>query len=315
MATPYPGRPGEPFFGRLASMAWVDWAVTVAGAVVVVLALRDIFHTLWHPSGRGSLSASVMRAVWWVGQRRRDDRSGLGGPAGLGLVILMWLTLLIAGGALVYVPHLPDSFSFSSGLDVSERSDVLDAVYLSTVTLATLGFGDVVPVEGWLRIAVPVQALIGFALLTASVTWVLQIYPALIRRRTLAVRLAGLRSVPPQELLHDPDSSLAAPLLEGLAGGLVQARVDLTQYAETFYFRDGQEDSALPVMAGVAAELAETGRSAPRRDVRVAAVILQTAIDDFARVVDEQFLHVGGSTDAVLAAYAGAHHHRQAHRT
>ena len=37
---------------------------------------------------------------------------------------------------------------------------VLDAVYVSLVTVARLGFGDVVPRDGWLRIAVPVQALL-----------------------------------------------------------------------------------------------------------------------------------------------------------
>ena len=288
-------------------MAWLDWLISGLGVLVVAVALRDIFHTLWHPSGRGSLSTQVMRVVWWAGRRRRDRSSGLTGPGGLGLVILLWVVLLIAGGALVYVPHLPEAFSFSSGLDVSGRSRVLDAVYLSTVTLATLGFGDIVPVEGWLRIAVPVQALVGFGLLTASVTWVLQIYPALVRRRALAVRLALLRSVTPEDLLHDPGSTLAASLLESLAGSLVQARVDLTQYAETYYFRDGNEEAALPAMIGVATVLAESGRSAPRPDVRVAAVLLGTSVDDFARVLDDQFLHTGGGRDEILAAYTRAH--------
>ncbi|TKJ28372.1 hypothetical protein A6V29_02960 [Blastococcus sp. CCUG 61487] len=289
----------------------MEWSVTAVGVLVVAVALRDIFHTLWHPSGRGSVSARVMQAVWRVGRRRRGRSAGgvLTGPVALSLVILVWVTLLVAGGALVYAPHLPEGFVFQSGIDVSARNDALDAVYLSAVSLATLGFGDVVPDSGWLRIAVPVQALIGFGLLTASVTWVLQVYPALIRRRATAVRLAMLRSVPPEELLHDPDSALAAPLLESLAAELAQARVDLTQYTETFYFRDRDEDAALPATVVVAAGFAVTGRAAPRRDVRVAAGLLQTALDDLARVLDEQFLHVRGSTDEVLAAYAEAHHH------
>ena len=288
-------------------MAWLDWTITALGVLVVLVALRDIFHTLWHPSGHGSLSTRVMRAVWWAGRRRRTSTSGLGGPAGLGLVILLWVTLLIAGGALVYVPHLPEGFLFATGLEVDQRSDVLDGVYLSTVVLATLGLGDIVPVEGWLRIAVPVQGLLGFGLLTASVTWVLQVYPALVRRRALAVRLSLLRSVTPEDLLHDPDSTMAAPLLESLAGALVQTRVDITQYAETYYFRDGDEEAALPVMIGVASALVAAGRSAPRRDVRVAAMLLSRAVDDFARVLDDQFLHSGAGTGDVLAAYARAH--------
>src|SRR3954447_7875977 len=34
---------------------------------------------------------------------------------------------------------------------------------------------------------VPVQALLGFVLLTGAVTWVLQVYPALTRRRALGL--------------------------------------------------------------------------------------------------------------------------------
>ncbi|WP_199584103.1 potassium channel family protein [Blastococcus sp. TF02A-30] len=291
-------------------MAWIDWPVTALGVAVVLVALRDIFHTLWHPSGRGTISTRVMASVWRLARWRRDRGSGgvLSGPVAVAAVIGVWVALLVGGGALVYAPHLPEGFQFQSGLDVTARSDVLDAVYLSSVTLATLGFGDVVPVAGWLRIAVPVQALIGFGLLTASVTWVLQLYPALLRRRTLAVRLAQLRTVSPEELLHDPGSAAAAVLHE-LAAGLAQARVDLTQYTETFYFRDGDEEAALPAMISVAGSLAAAGSAAPRSDVRVAAAVLRGSIDDFARVLDEQFLHDGGSTADVLLAYGRAHHY------
>jgi hypothetical protein len=292
-------------------MAWLDWSITALGVLVVAGTLRDIFHTLWHPSGRGTVSPLVMGAVWRIGRRRRDRGTGgvLTGPVALALVIVTWVTLLVGGGALVYVAHLPEGFQFQSGLDVGSRTDVLDAVYLSTVTLATLGFGDIVPISGWLRIAVPVQALVGFGLLTASVTWVLQIYPALVRRRALAVRLAVLRSVRREDLLHDPDSSLAAALLESLATELAHARVDLTLYTETYYFRDGDEEAALPAMVGVAAGLAACGRDAPRADVRSAARLLQTALDDLARVLDRDFLHVQGPTADVLAAWARDHHH------
>lgn len=289
----------------------MDWLITAAGVLVVGVALRDIFHTLWHPSGRGDLSSWVMRAVWWLGRRRRERGTAgvLTGPVALVLVILSWITLLVGGGALVYAPHLPEAFLFQSGLDVSGRSDVLDAVYVSAVALATLGLGDVVPTAGWLRIAVPVQALIGFGLLTASVTWVLQIYPALIRRRALAVRLAQLRSIPFDDLLLDPQTGSAAVLLDGLAGELAQARVDLTQYSETYYFRDGTEEAALPAMIRVAADLASAGRRAPRTDVRLAAVRLGHAVDDFAQVVDDQFLHTGAGADDVLLAYGRDHHY------
>ncbi len=68
-----------------------------------------------------------------------------------------------------------DGFVHGSGLHAAGRGRLLDAVCLSIVTPATLGFGGIVPGGPWLRIAVPVQALIGAVLLTAAVTGVLPV--------------------------------------------------------------------------------------------------------------------------------------------
>jgi hypothetical protein len=284
----------------------LGWLVTAVGAVLVLVALRDIFHTIWHPSGRGRLSRRLMGAVWRLGRRRRA-LGQLTGPLAMVVVVLVWVLLILLGWALVYWPHLPGGFVFGGSLDPTSRAGLLDAVYLSTVTLATLGFGDIVPAADWLRIAVPVQALIGFALITAAVSWVLQVYPALTRRRALAVRVSLLRRVDTLALVADPRSDLAAPLLQDLAVGLAQLRVDLTQYAETYYFRDGDADASLPAMLGVLLELSERARRSPGADARYAGELLATAVGDYLHVVDEQFLHMGGSVETIASAYAGDH--------
>ena len=284
----------------------VGWIVTAAGAVLVLVALRDIFHTIWHPSGQGGLSRRLMGSVWRVGRRRRA-LGALTGPLAMVVVVLAWVLLILLGWALVYWPHLPGGFLFGSNLEPASRAGLLDAVYLSTVTLATLGFGDIVPAAGWLRIAVPVQALIGFALITAAVSWVLQVYPALTRRRTLAVRVSLLRRVDTFGRVADPGSGLAAALLRDLALDLAQLRVDLIQYAETYYFRDGDADASLPAMLGVLLDLSEQARRSPGVDARYAGDLLATAVADYLSVVDEQFLHVGGSVKAIASAYAGDH--------
>lgn len=45
----------------------------------------------------------------------------------------------------------------------------LDALSVSMVTMSTLGFGDITPAAGWLRIATPLEAFFGFALGTMPV--------------------------------------------------------------------------------------------------------------------------------------------------
>ena len=280
--------------------------MTAVGAAVVLVALRDIFHTLWHPSGQGGLSHWLMRNVWRVGQAG-GRLGGLVGPLGMVAVVLVWVLLVVVGWALVYAPHLPSGFVLGSGLDEGDRAGVVDALYLSLVTLATLGFGDIVPSAAWLRIVVPVQGLVGFALITAAVSWVVQVYPALTRRRALAVRLSLLRRSDADALVRTPESRLAPVLLEGLAGEVVQIRVDVTQYAETYYFRDGDADAALPAVLGVAADLARAAEDSSNTDVRFAGQLLTTAVADLVRILDVNFLRRGGTVPELVAAYAADH--------
>jgi hypothetical protein len=227
----------------------------------------------------------------------------------MGFVVVTWVALVALGWTLVYWPHLAGGFVSGGGLEQTARGSLLDALYLSMVTVATLGFGDIVPTDEWLRVAVPVQALLGFALLTAAVTWVLQIYPALTRRRTLAVRLSLLDRAHAVRVLAQADIPMTAPLLESLAVELVQARVDLKQYAETYYFRDGEVAESLAANVGTAARLAGAAAGSPRADVRFTGQLLGTALTDLARLLDEQFLQVGGDLEDVLAAYAADHGH------
>jgi hypothetical protein len=291
-------------------MGWgADWIVTLLGAAVVLAVLRDIFHTLWHPSGHGGTGRRVLAAVWRVGRPRQGNRRvrALAGPLAMVVVVMAWVALIVLGWTLVYWPHLDDGFFISEALQESTRGGLLDALYLSMVTLATLGFGDIVPTEEWLRVAVPLQAMLGFVLLTAVVTWVLQVYPALTRRRALAIRLSVLRRADAVRTLAEDDVPMAATLLEDLAGEVVQARVDLAQYVETYYFRDLEESVSLPANISMAVDLARAAERSPRADLRFAGTLLETALGDFAQLLDSRFLRVGGPPEAVLRAYAADH--------
>ncbi|GAB3971265.1 potassium channel family protein [Streptomyces sparsus] len=285
----------------------MGWLITALGAGLVLLALRDVFHTLWHPYGWGSLSSTVVKGLWLLSHRIDSRRrfASLIGPLAMVVVVLMWTVLVVVGWALIYWPHMPGALSFSPGLWPEQRSHLLDSLYFSLVTLATLGFGDIVPTDGWLRIAVPLQALVGFALLTAFVSWVSQIYPALNRRRALALRLASLRRATRSAGRQGP--GVAAAQLTELAAQILEARVDFKQQSITYYFHDDEDGSSLAAMIGYAAELALTGQRSPDRDLRFGAAMLADALQDLAAVLDEDFLHRQAPPLEVFAAYAADH--------
>ena len=111
------------------------WVVTCAGAAIVLVALRDIFHTLWHPSGRGGVGRRVVAAVWRAGRPRRGRHRirVLAGPLAMVVVVLAWVTLVVLGWTLVYWPHLADGFFISDSLEQTSRGGLLDALYLSLI--------------------------------------------------------------------------------------------------------------------------------------------------------------------------------------
>lgn len=111
-----------------------------------------------------------MRGVWWVFHRlvpARRQLLPLAGPTMLLPTVVMWAALLALGWALVFWPHMADGFYFGSAPGDRGRGDFFDALYISLVTLGTVGFGDITPVETWLRVITPLEALIDFADLTS----------------------------------------------------------------------------------------------------------------------------------------------------
>ncbi|KUO06264.1 potassium channel family protein [Streptomyces caeruleatus] len=285
----------------------MEWLVSLFGAGLVMVSLRDLFHTLWHPTRHGGLSRLVMTALWRLARRFRGRRRvvGLVGPLAMVTVVGMWAGTVVIGWAVVYWPHMPESFAFSPGSEAAQEPALLDSLYLSLVTVATLGLGDIAPGEGWLRLISPLEALVGFALLTATVSWVLEIYPALTRRRVLAIRLALLRDADPTP--GQLDSTAGALLLDSLATEVVRVRIDFTQYAEAYYFHDGDDNSSLAAIVGYAAVLAEHGQAASLAEVRLAGDLLAGALKDLSTILDQRFLHTGGSPAEVFAEYATDH--------
>jgi ion channel len=281
----------------------MDWVVGVAGALLVAVVARDVFHTLFHPIGHGSIAPQVLRLF-------PPDRriASLTGPLGIALVVLTWGALAVLGWSMVYFAQMPDGFAYGSELNPAHRNDVFDSLYVSLVTIGTLGFGDIVPTSPLLRVIVPLEALFGFMLLTAAVSWVLQIYPALHRRRVLALQLSTLREARRANPTLEIDS-IPTDVLTGLAAAIVEARNDFTQYGATYYFRDLEADASLAASLEYATALAAEASASAHPQTRLAGALIAVAVDSLAELLNQEFLQFDGDTAAVIRAYAADHRH------
>jgi hypothetical protein len=282
--------------------------LTAAGVVLVAIALRDVFDTLFHESGRAVLSRLLMRGVWRVFRRVGGRRRlSLAGPIALIVVVMSWATMLVVGWALFLMPHMPEDFAFGA----RHSSRVVESLYLSLTTLTTVGFGDIAPAEGWLRIVTPIEALLGFGLLTASVSWLLSVYPLLSRRRSLAYEIHLLTEA--EAKTGRPVTELDAPAAESvyseLTSRLVAVERDMVTFPVAYYFGEADPRFALPAAMPALLRLAEAGCSPDVADpVRLRATMLRDAIDDFARTTAERFHgSAAESTEELLSDYAHDH--------
>ena len=172
--------------------------ITLLGALLVLVALRDVFDTLFHPHGRGVVSQTLIRVVGRATRRlvRGNHRVlSLAGPIAFIGPSWMWFQTWWPGHfrfALIIWPHLPDAFIFAEGLDPAKQDSFVDALYLSMVNLTSLGYGDIVPTSDLLRLLGPLETLIGLGLLTASISWILLLYRVLSDYRSLSHEIALL---------------------------------------------------------------------------------------------------------------------------
>lgn len=134
---------------RALSRTW-EWWMLVGGVTVLTVLYRPLIAALKHLVGATGLGDSRL----WT-------------ALGLALAIWIWcngifaalyqrLALICEGSGM---PACEGKPAFSQPL-----SRFADAVYFSTITLSTTGFGDIVPVSAIARILVAVEIMVGFGL-------------------------------------------------------------------------------------------------------------------------------------------------------
>lgn len=273
--------------------------VLIIGAVVV-----EVFKDLFQPSDSGALSDWVGRRLFNLLRRRRSILP-LAGPLALVAVIGSWVVLLVLGFALVYYVGFPEQFQTSTGTIPPPSPRYLSAVYLSFETLITLGYGDIVPHTMIMRFVATTESLIGFALLTASVSSIVLIYPALSRTRLLARAISHTVDAEHTTGLLTADSGSDA-VLAAFARDVSLIRIDLVHFPLIYYFAPNDDRASIACWMADLTRMAREAleRHAPHH-VRLSAGALDKALDDLAALLARRFVPMDpADREAVFRAFA-----------
>lgn len=282
------------------------------GVGLIVIAVLDIFETLFNPEGQGRLTDLISWSVWKLAKASPRSLLTYAGPVAYIGVIATWAFLLLTGWALVYWTQLPDAFVFHDGFDEEDVTGLITAYYISLTTVSTLGYGDITPTPNWLRIAGPAQSLLGFLLLTAAISWILAIYQDIEQRRSLAHETTllheALESMNVQ--VRDLNADSIERLLDEVTTRLVLVSGSLNQFPITYFFRMSDDRQSLAVMSLFLLQISEELESADLpTEARLRARMLSRALDHFAETLKERFVsvRVDATTHDVLHAYARDH--------
>lgn len=168
------------------------------GLAVALAALADVFATILVPGQSRtplrlanrliSLGLRVGRLIASRGGRPSRRPTNGFAPALSILAAFGWLSLLLVGFGLMI---------HAAGSDFTPRLIRLDdALYVSGSSLLTLGVSEV-DAHGAARWLILAEALSGFAVISATVTFTLQIQAGLHQREPQVLTLAGLAGDPP----------------------------------------------------------------------------------------------------------------------
>lgn len=257
----------------------------MAGIAVVLYTLREVFRDIFHPTLSGTVSDLVARSASRMFRRTRFRPAA--GPGALVTVIVLWVVSSAVGFALIYYPLFPEQLGPASAT-ASVEQRALHSLYMSIGALGTFQTFDVNIHNIWIRLIVGVEGLVGISLITASVSWLVLIYPALERIRFLAKRTLVLARAAEQLnglRVHNQG------LIMDMADRVVQARIDLILFPILLFFHPIDKNEtlarALPHLQRIAEQC--RGQECPL-DLRFAAEQLHEALLEFSRMVSERLV-------------------------
>lgn len=205
-----------------------------AGLLLAFLTLRDVVDTAVVPGRTGGALKILRRIVrfslplWRRGRTPAQGISTAFAPSALVKAFVLWMAFLTLGfGLMVHAL----AFSFEPALPSFPQ-----ALFVAGSGLVTVGLSET-DAMGWARWVVMASGFCGFAVVTLSVTYLLQVQEALAGRDTAVLKLMTSAGKPPSGL----------GLLERYADlGCVDDLGDLMREARTWCAQTAQSHASHP---------------------------------------------------------------------
>jgi hypothetical protein len=281
----------------------VVWWKIAAGAAIILFALHEMFNDLFHPTQSGALSEWIAKRLFRL-LRRWPTLLPASGPLSIVTVIFVWAMLLATGFAFLYWSVFPQAFAIKTATLPQGSDNWWWSLYYSLEMMTTLGLGDLQPNPTWLKLLSAMHTLIGFSFVTASITWIVLVFPALRRMRTLSRKAITLDDAERQTGVPVVSPGMHV-ILAGLAEEVIRSRVDLIHFPLLFYFYAQDQRASLACALFPLWRFATDGAKADCEDrVRLAAKGLEIALRDLAALVADRLQLENRSPENAMRRFA-----------
>ncbi|MHA6280849.1 ion channel [Salinimicrobium sp. CAU 1759] len=216
----------------------------VAGIILLLITIYDFFFTTLSGSGAGFISKSVAsfsyvatRLSSKIFGRKIFDYSGM--IVNLG-VLFVWILLVWLGLFLVY-SYDPSGITNSD----SRPANWVERLYYTGYVLSTLGLGNFKPTTSFFEIMTSIFSFFGFIFFTSSMTYLISVSSAVIRKRTLSRSISNLGKDPEEvaEKLRQVNSSYKDQQLLSLQEKIDNHLVGHQAYPVVHFFSHSNPDN------------------------------------------------------------------------
>ncbi len=255
----------------------LSWIEQASGAILIVLILLDVFLTvLYARIGAGILGYQAALATW-RGFRRIARHFGENrgavlsfcGPVILVLLLVLWSFGLTLGTALILHPHMGTAVRANSG---PTPTDFITSLYVAESSVSIVRSGEFSPYTLPLRFLYMFNSLAGAAVLSLTVTYLMQVYSALLRRNALGLKLWVMtrNTGDAAELVARVGShgnfGSGYTIISEIAGEIVHVKESHHFYPVLFYFRFRESYYSASQIALISLDSVSLMRSALEHD-------------------------------------------------
>ncbi|MBW3591782.1 MAG: potassium channel family protein, partial [Actinobacteria bacterium] len=240
----------------------MDFVWVAIGGILILAGTVDLFMTVLYYDEAGGLSTRLYRLLWSIFRRLAAHAPhrfesfvlSLGVPVMVLASIIFWIALQVVGFAAIYFVGLHrGSFAIAEGLEPG----IFEALYLSSITLSGLGYGDLSPADSTYQMVASVQALMGYGFLTLAIAYVVNVYQVIREMGVLSSDIyhESQRTYEARYILrvhfHEGATRDLAGRLKTFYHSMIAHHEGMRHYPFVFYFYSRRGYAALPYRFGL----------------------------------------------------------------